>query len=67
MLIKAWCYHESHILGAHRGLISTYALEVLVLYIFNIFHKSLHSPLEVLLGSITFFTILISLFLRWVD
>ncbi|RLM86460.1 uncharacterized protein C2845_PM04G34020 [Panicum miliaceum] len=46
MLIKAWCYHESRILGAHHGLISTYALETLVLYIFNMFHKSLHGPLE---------------------
>uniref|UniRef100_A0A0E0LPT6 PAP/OAS1 substrate-binding-related domain-containing protein n=1 Tax=Oryza punctata TaxID=4537 RepID=A0A0E0LPT6_ORYPU len=56
MLIKAWCYHESHILGAHRGLISTYALETLVLYIFNIFHKSLHSPLEVLYKFLEYFS-----------
>ena len=47
MLIKAWCYHESRILGAYHGLISTYALETLVLYIFNMFHKSLHGPVEV--------------------
>jgi hypothetical protein len=55
MLIKTWCYHESRILGAHRGLISTYALETLVLYIFNLFHKSIHGPLEVTLGSHSFF------------
>lgn len=54
MLIKAWCYHESRILGAHHGLISTYALETLVLYIFNMFHKSLHGPLEVNFGSLSF-------------
>ncbi|TVU37229.1 hypothetical protein EJB05_10532, partial [Eragrostis curvula] len=48
MLIKAWCYHESRILGAHHGLLSTYALETLVLHIFNLFHKSLHGPLEAL-------------------
>ncbi|XP_072997261.1 uncharacterized protein [Typha latifolia] len=48
MLIKAWCYYESRILGAHHGLISTYALETLVLYIFHIFHKSLDGPLVVL-------------------
>ncbi|KAG8099096.1 hypothetical protein GUJ93_ZPchr0013g35023 [Zizania palustris] len=52
MLIKAWCYHEGFILGAHHGLISTYALETLVLYIFNMFHKSLHGPFEILEGSI---------------
>ncbi|KAK3135980.1 hypothetical protein QOZ80_5BG0426170 [Eleusine coracana subsp. coracana] len=48
ILIKDWCYYESRILGAHHGLISTYALETLVLYIFHIFHKSLDGPLAVL-------------------
>lgn len=48
ILIKAWCYYESRILGAHHGLISTYALETLVLYIFHVFHASLSGPLEVL-------------------
>jgi hypothetical protein len=47
MLVKDWCYYESRILGAHHGLISTYALETLVLYIFHIFHKSLDGPLAV--------------------
>ncbi|KAL5204372.1 hypothetical protein ABZP36_009243 [Zizania latifolia] len=48
MLIKAWCYYESRILGAHHGLISTYALEILVLYIFHLFHGTLDGPLAVL-------------------
>ncbi|KAH7672503.1 Polynucleotide adenylyltransferase protein [Dioscorea alata] len=48
ILIKAWCYYESRILGAHHGLISTYALETLVLYIFHLFHSSLEGPLVVL-------------------
>ncbi|OMO63660.1 hypothetical protein CCACVL1_22365 [Corchorus capsularis] len=48
ILIKAWCYYESRILGAHHGLISTYALETLILYIINIFHSSLCGPLVVL-------------------
>ncbi|GAB2229527.1 hypothetical protein Drorol1_Dr00013773 [Drosera rotundifolia] len=48
ILIKAWCYYESRILGSHHGLISTYALEMLVLYIFHLFHTSLNGPLEVL-------------------
>ncbi|XP_062187771.1 uncharacterized protein LOC133891091 [Phragmites australis] len=56
MLIKAWCYHESRILGAHHGLISTYALETLVLYIFNLFHKSMHGPLEVLYRFLEYFS-----------
>ncbi|TVT99677.1 hypothetical protein EJB05_54938, partial [Eragrostis curvula] len=56
MLIKAWCYHESRILGAHHGLLSTYAMETLVLYIFNLFHKSLHGPLEALYRFLEYFS-----------
>ncbi|XP_020240814.1 uncharacterized protein LOC109819490 [Asparagus officinalis] len=48
ILIKAWCYYESRILGAHHALISTYALETLILYIFHLFNKSLDGPLVVL-------------------
>ncbi|GAX73901.1 hypothetical protein CEUSTIGMA_g1351.t1 [Chlamydomonas eustigma] len=48
ILVKAWCYYESRVLGAHHGLISTYALETLVLYIFNCYHRQLSNPLEVL-------------------
>ncbi|KAI3461721.1 hypothetical protein Pfo_018384 [Paulownia fortunei] len=48
ILVKTWCYYESRILGAHYGLISTYALETLVLYIFHFFHSSLSGPLAVL-------------------
>ncbi|XP_057979382.1 uncharacterized protein LOC131165515 isoform X2 [Malania oleifera] len=48
ILIKAWCYYESRILGAYYGLISTYALETMILSIINLFHTSLFSPLAVL-------------------
>ncbi|MQL98057.1 hypothetical protein Taro_030762 [Colocasia esculenta] len=55
ILIKAWCYYESRILGAHHGLISTYALETLVLYIFHVFHSSLDGPLAVLYRFLDYF------------
>lgn len=45
--MKAWCYYESRLLGAHHGLISTYALETLVLYVFNKYHETIDSPLSV--------------------
>ncbi|XP_011010560.1 PREDICTED: uncharacterized protein LOC105115386 isoform X2 [Populus euphratica] len=48
ILIKAWCFYESRILGAHHGLISTYALQILVLNVINNFHSSLSGPLAVL-------------------
>ncbi|KAI3444427.1 hypothetical protein Pfo_001092 [Paulownia fortunei] len=56
ILIKAWCYYESRILGAHHGLISTYALETLVLYIFHVFNNSFLGPLEVLYRFLEFFS-----------
>ncbi|XP_012091160.1 uncharacterized protein LOC105649191 isoform X1 [Jatropha curcas] len=48
ILIKSWCFYESRILGAYHGLIATYALEILVLCIINMFHSSLPGPLAVL-------------------
>ncbi|GKV02277.1 hypothetical protein SLEP1_g14734 [Rubroshorea leprosula] len=56
ILIKAWCYYESRILGAHHGLIATYALETLVLYIFHFFHSSLDGPLVVLYKFLDYFS-----------
>ncbi|XP_039004156.1 uncharacterized protein LOC120131177 isoform X2 [Hibiscus syriacus] len=56
ILIKAWCYYESRILGAHHGLISTYALETLVLYIFHVFNKPFSGPLEVMYRFLEFFS-----------
>ncbi|KAL9247834.1 hypothetical protein vseg_021220 [Gypsophila vaccaria] len=48
ILIKAWCYYESRLLGGFHGLISTYALETMVLHVINLFHPQLDSPLAVL-------------------
>ncbi|KAL5713273.1 hypothetical protein ACHQM5_015365 [Ranunculus cassubicifolius] len=44
---KRWCYYESRILGAHHGLISTYALETMIIYIFQVFRTPPRGPLEV--------------------
>ena len=55
VLIKAWGFYEGRLLGAHHALISTYALETLVLYILNRFHKELSTPLEVLHKFLVFF------------
>ncbi|XP_031251293.1 uncharacterized protein LOC116109199 [Pistacia vera] len=56
ILIKAWCYYESRLLGSHHGLISTYALETLVLYIFHVYNNSFAGPLEVLYRFLEFFS-----------
>ena len=55
VLIKAWGFYEGRLLGAHHALISTYALETLVLYILNRFHRELSTPLEVLHKFLVFF------------
>ncbi|XP_047083853.1 uncharacterized protein LOC124694978 [Lolium rigidum] len=56
ILVKAWCFYESRVLGAHHGLISTYALETLVLYIFHVFNNCFTGPLEVLYRFLEFFS-----------
>ncbi|KAL8144512.1 hypothetical protein V2J09_017544 [Rumex salicifolius] len=56
ILIKSWCFYESRILGAHYGLISTYALETMVIHIINLFHSTLCSPLAVLYKFLTYFS-----------
>ncbi|XP_051131539.1 uncharacterized protein LOC127251735 [Andrographis paniculata] len=56
ILIKTWCYYESRILGSHHGLISTYALEILILYIFQNFHSSMNGPLEVLFRFLDYYS-----------
>ncbi|XP_078435418.1 PAP/OAS1 substrate-binding domain superfamily [Wolffia australiana] len=55
LLIKAWCYYESRILGSHYGLLSSYALETLVLYVFHAFPCSLDGPLSVFYIFLDFF------------
>jgi hypothetical protein len=36
-LIKSWSYYQASILGSNLGLMSSYALEVIVIYLFNQF------------------------------
>eukprot|EP00808_Paulinella_micropora_P012735 g34703.t1 len=48
LIAKAWCLYESHILASHNSLLSTYALETLVLYILNMFSSMATTPLQVL-------------------
>lgn len=47
ILIKSWCFYESRILGSYHGLLSTYALETLVIYVFHVYSSTFAGPLEV--------------------
>lgn len=35
LLIKSWAYYEGNLIGSNIGLMASYALEVLVIYLFN--------------------------------
>ena len=61
VLVKAWCYFESHLLSSQNGLLATYALETLVLCVFNLMHEQLHTPLEVLARLLDYFAIYLSI------
>ena len=37
LFVKAWAYYEGNIMGSNIGLMASYALEILVLYVFNNF------------------------------
>ncbi|KAK7821940.1 hypothetical protein CFP56_037240 [Quercus suber] len=53
ILIKAWCYYEARILGAHHGLFSAYALETLVFtFDWDSYCVSVSGPLTISLPGI---------------
>lgn len=56
ILAKAWCYYESRLLGSHHGLISTYALTALILFVFNMFHTQIQSPLQLITKFLHYFS-----------
>ena len=56
LLIKAWCAHESRLLGSSKGLLATYALEVMLMCLFNVFHDELTRPIIVLQKFLEYFS-----------
>lgn len=46
LLIKSWCYYEGCILGSNVGLLGSYALEILVIYMFNNYSEMFQNELE---------------------
>ena len=64
ILVKVWCYQESakyngqnlSICGSKEGMFSSYALSILVLYLFNIFPVEMSTPLQVLRYFLEFFS-----------
>ena len=45
-IIKAWCYFEGSLLGSNLGLLASYALEIIVMYIFNKNNHKIKSEID---------------------
>ena len=46
ILIKAWCTYEGTLMGSNIGLMASYALESLIIHMFNLYHKEINSEIE---------------------
>lgn len=55
LVVKSWAAYCSRILGSMHGLLSTYALEILVLFILNCIPESRKSPIELLKQLVLYF------------
>ena len=47
IMLKAWFTYEAAILGSYAACMATYALYVLVIFIFNNFYDELNTPMDV--------------------
>jgi predicted nucleotidyltransferase len=56
VICKAWGTYYSRILGSQMGLLGSYALEVLIVFIINSFPECRSSPLEVLKTLLQYFS-----------
>ena len=54
LLIKAFCYYQASILGSSAGALGSYALEVMVIYMFNLHYDKFNTETE---AFFTFFKI----------
>lgn len=55
IVVKCWAAYCSRILGSMHGLLSTYALEILVLFVMNCVPESRTSPIELLKQLVLYF------------
>ena len=46
ILIKAWCLFEGNLMGSNIGLMASYALEILVIYVFNLHYDNIYNELD---------------------
>ena len=46
LLIKGWCFYEGKLMGSNIGLMASYTLEILVIYLFNLHYDEIHNEYE---------------------
>ena len=46
LLIKGWCFYEGKLMGSNIGLMASYTLEILVIYLFNFHYDEIHNEYE---------------------
>ena len=46
LLIKAWCSYEGNLMGSNIGLMASYTLEILVIYVFNNYHEYIYNEFD---------------------
>jgi len=46
ILIKAWCTYEGSLMGSNIGLMASYGLEILIIYMFNLYYKDINNEIE---------------------
>ena len=46
LLIKAWCFYEEKLMGSNMGLMASYTLEILVIYMFNFYYDEINNEFD---------------------
>ena len=46
ILIKSWCLFEGHLMGSNIGLMASYALEILVIFMFNLYYDKIYNEFD---------------------
>ena len=46
LLIKGWCFYEGNLMGSNVGLMASYTLEILVIYVFNLHYEYIYNEFD---------------------
>ena len=46
LLIKGWCLFEGNLMGSNIGLMASYTLEILVIYVFNLYYEYIYNEFD---------------------